>query len=169
MAGSRVRFSTANDGDASRVAIVSAVRGDSLVLLRDGSAESITVPFDQMTQLDVSSGRRDRMGAGLGVGLVAGAAIGGLLGAATYQKPSCNSGDFFCGLGDVGAGGSAAGGAILGGVGGALVGLLIGSIVHTERWDAVPLPALVRHSHADLTLLPAGRGARLTVRLPASL
>jgi len=129
--GSRVRV-TAPDYDM-RQATGRVLRRteDSITIDRDGARPDVTLPFDRLSRLDVSTGKLPSHGffrgaaLGLVVGLFAGAAYGGL------QYLSC-SGEL-CGIW-----------ILVGGAVGAGAGLIVGAIVGVphppDRWERVALP-----------------------------
>ncbi len=71
-----------------------------------------------------------------GTGFLVGAAVGALIGLASYEEcvPSC--------FGPDGPEINALGGAVIGGLGGLVVGALIGSATEADRWQEVPLDRL---------------------------
>ena len=100
---------------------------DALVMESNG--DTLTVPQDSMTTLEVGMGRRSQAGVGAGIGGLTGAVIG-----ATVSLATCDG--FFpphvCAL---------VGGLVFG-AGGALVGAIVGANKKTERWVSVPLNRL---------------------------
>jgi hypothetical protein len=162
--GARARLIVSDYGEDLQTGTVTAVRGDSIVFRRDKAGDSLTIGFAHVGRLDVGRGRHARPITGLGLGFLAGAAAGAIAGAATYQKPACTN-DSFC-L-DFGVGANVAGGAVLGGAGGALVGLIAGAFIHTERWRTVSLNGLLDHPQAGIALIPSRSGPRLALRVAA--
>ena len=135
--GRRVRVTTpgvpGRDRYAGRVVAVSA---DSLTLHRDGAKAPSAIPFASITRLEVSRGRHPSGWRGAGIGLVAGAAVGTIVGVATYQE---KRGDCYLFVGCTAdyreaKGISPSGGAILGAAGGMIVGTIVGRMVRSERW-----------------------------------
>ena len=163
--GARARLIVSDYGEDLQTGTVTAVRGDSLVFRRDKAGDSLTVGFVHVGRLDVSRGRHARPLSGLGLGFLAGAAAGAVAGAGAYHRQPCTGTNdvFGCGVGDLGVGGTAAGGAVLGGLGGALVGLIAGSVIHTERWRTVSLNGLLDHPQAAIAVVPSRSGPRLAV------
>jgi hypothetical protein len=131
--GARVRVSA--PGAGTLTGRVVAVEGDSLLLARDRSADTLRLAQSQLTSLDVSVGRHKRRWRGAGLGFLGGAALGAVIGAATYKKPDCSGEAYFC---DLGQGFDATfGAALLGGVG-AVVGAIIGG-GSADDWQPVAL------------------------------
>lgn len=157
--GAPVRVVTlAANGQPERI-----VRGRFILLANDSVTLDVgkwpegsrlrTFDLHDPWQLQVSSGRHSRLGTGAVVGAVFGAVVGGIIGAASYEpSPPCDSRDPFCGYLDFGRGGLALAGAFVGGGAGSLMGLVVGSQLHTTTW--VP----VRASRVHITLGPAGVG-----------
>jgi len=85
-AGSRVRIRTANE--APFVGTLLRSVGDTLLVeLTDGA--SLEVPRQRITRLDVSGGIRRRSWQGAGIGFLAGAGVGAVVGLATYRRSDC--------------------------------------------------------------------------------
>ena len=132
--GSRVRIS-APDLALNRVTgrVVSA-DADSLVLERGPEAERLVIPVGSLGRLEVSRGRSHWEGArtGWGLGSVAGGLIGGTW--AVIDEVAYNRANEI----DLNAGWTTLvffGGFLAGGLIGAPVGLLAGSIIGREQWD----------------------------------
>ena len=129
------------------------------------SGFDVTVPRTEITQLDVSVGRRTRKGKFALVGFGAGTVVGLIVGAATYSDP-CNTepaicAGFFYETRRTDAFAGAVSGAVLGAVGGAITGQLW----TTDRWAQHPLGA----QGASLRILPAsnrGRSLALVLTMP---
>jgi len=86
--GSRVRIVGA---DQRAIAVGAFVRlaGDTVVLTdAAGSAKGLTLQDGR--RLDISLGLRRRTFHGIGVGLAVGAGLGAMVGAATYQRSTCD-------------------------------------------------------------------------------
>jgi hypothetical protein len=131
--GARVRVSA--PGAGTLTGRVVAVEGDSLQVARDRSADTLRLAESQLTSLEVSVGRHKRRWRGAGFGFLGGAALGAVVGAATYTKPDCSGEAYFC---DLGQGFDATfGAALLGGVG-AVVGAIIGG-GRVDDWQPVAL------------------------------
>lgn len=135
--GARVRILTPFLGDHSQtVTVVSATR-DMLVFRQGSGPATQSVGTPQITRLEVATGTHANKLKGALIGLLAGAAGGAILGAATYQRPAPCQG--FCLNIDFGRSGAAEFGAALGAVVGALAGTLIG-IHQTDTWTPVAVP-----------------------------
>ncbi len=120
-----------------------AWKADSLVMETKG--DTLSVPVNLVTRLDVSRGRKS-FGAGrVGIiGGLVGAASGAIIGAASYEeRQPCV---LFCLFQDPEFSRTAADAAVLGAAFGAVVGYaigrLLGSAIKTERWQEVPLDRL---------------------------
>jgi hypothetical protein len=112
-----------------------SLKADTLVVLSSG--DTLAVPVDLVTRLDVSRGRKTNRGKGAGIGFILGAVLGSVIGYASYDEcvPQGWLGCFM----DFGPEASAAGGFAAGSLGGAVVGALIGGLSKTDRWHEVPL------------------------------
>ena len=144
--GQRVRliYTHATKGDTLRT-IGTLISWDTTVVLARGvkpttAADTVRVPAAALTLVEVSLRRKSREGRGALLGAVAGGVAGALVGAMTHEDyiPS-----------DVLFGGclfasseaeAIAGGVLILGAAGTLVGLVIGSLVKTDEWRVVPLP-----------------------------
>lgn len=100
------------------------VEGDSIALASVSSATTIMkwIPVDSITEL--RHVKKSKFWKGAGIGFVAGATVGALIGWATYEKPAPNPDDWFPDLWE-GPEYNAIGGGILG----APVGFLLGGII----------------------------------------
>ncbi len=133
----RVTFCTPDLSCAgsSRISVgtLLAWKADSLVVESDG--DTLAVPLDMVTGLDVSLGQKSRTLKGAGIGALVGAAAG----LATAAIACAIAGDCY----DDGLTGLVY--AYLGGLGavaGALTGAIIGSTMEVDRWVDVPLDRL---------------------------
>ncbi len=115
-----------------------AWKADSLVVQSNG--DTLSVPVNLVTRLDVSRGRKTNTGKGAGIGFLLGGVVGAVIGLASYEE--CESQGAFSCIGDLGPGVNALGGAIIGGLVGLVAGVLIGSATETDRWQEVPLDRL---------------------------
>ena len=144
-------------GGDRRVGVLRALTRDSLTIDWTGGG-SATVPIASVSQLDASRGRQHFVVRGLLIGGVAGAGMGALIGAASYDSSPCEPiGCFF----DYGRGFDTAVGAAIGGGAGLVVGGTVGAIGRREVWRRVRLGALA--SRVSVTPLPRSRG--LVVRV----
>jgi len=104
------------------------------------SGSAITLPTSRLTRLELSAGVQRHGWKGAGIGLLSGAAVGGVIGFATYRRSSCVPNalaQIFCDLIDrTSREVTVAGDAALAGTAGALVGALIGRVGH-ETWIPV--------------------------------
>jgi len=130
--GTRIRTSVAGVGTVTGRVV--GVTGDTLRVARDGTADTMSVARSSLTWLDVSTSQHKRRWVGAGVGFLAGAALGGIIGAATYQEPTCAPDAWFCDFG--GRGMEAAGDGILLGSVGAIVGAIVGA-GRADTWQPV--------------------------------
>ncbi len=148
--GARVRVSAPSIVNKRLVGTVVALKVDTLVVDAKGRRGPLALPLAFVTGLEVSRGRKSNVGKGAGLGFLAGAFGGAILGLVTYEE--CTG---FCPV-DPGAGGTALILAVvLGGVGAGL-GAVIGAVIPSERWETVPLDrirvGLIRHERLGLTV-----------------
>ena len=132
--GDRIRVST------SKVVVgtFDSLEADTLFL-----ENQITLPLSSVTKLEVSRGKKRSAGRAVGFGFLG--VLGGALVGAAIGEMSRDCADFDteeCDYGEVVVGAGA--GALLGGLGGAVIG---GSTGSREIWEEVPL-AKVRQSSA---------------------
>jgi hypothetical protein len=136
--GSRVRILSPVFGDKAQTVTVISSSPESLVFRLNAGSEPQTLKPSTITRMDVSTGTRAHKLKGALIGFATGALLGGIVGYATWQKPTCKdtSGGFGCIAFDFGRGGDAAFAA--GGVGilGTIVGTLIGAR-KTDTWAPV--------------------------------
>jgi len=155
--GARVRVRAASLGPTARAARVVSASDETIVVRPDGaSGFDVTVPRAEITQLDVSVGRRTRKGRFALVGFGAGTVVGWIAGAATYSDP-CKTEPAACsGFFYETRGGDAFAGAVIGAVLGAVGGAITGQVWTADRWTQHPLGA----QGASLRILPAPNGGR---------
>ena len=152
--GARVRIKTRDDAKP-RIAIVVAHTADTLSVRLPEFANTVAMPLDEITRLDVSLGRHRNVTRGIVVGTVAGGTVGALVGAMSYQK--CTS---QCLLAPEDRAQSAAIGGIVGGGLGFLVGSLTG-LARQDDWKRVPLDG----KRVAVSVRPRSHGAALGVTL----
>ncbi len=150
--GQRVRVHSALARTPELIGGVQSVGPDTLVVRYvDGGASMATaIPLAYVTRLEVSRGQRSHWVRGLVIGLAAGATTGVILGATS-------EGDWLFSKSDL----ALMGAVVMAPIGG-LVGLGIGALMRTERWETVSLPRPAK----SVTLAPRRRlalGVRLTL------
>jgi hypothetical protein len=132
-AGSRARIVSPALGVGRQVGTIESVIGDTLKFRREDGAGSVSLKPSEITMIEVSAGTHTAKAKWAAIGLLAGAAAGAGIGAATY-KPCKDS--FAC-IGDIGGrSGSIALGAILGALSGGIAGTLWGT-QRRETWTPV--------------------------------
>jgi hypothetical protein len=152
--GARVRIVTGQSSQP-RVGTVLSSTADSTVVQWEHTDIVTRLALDEVSQLDVSVGRRRHVRSGLVWGLTSGLLVGGIAGAVTYEP--CEG---FCFLEPASRGAAAAWAAGLAGVFGAGVGAIIGSLVTTDQWRASTFRTTIRPS--------AGSAQRLNIGLSYS-
>jgi hypothetical protein len=140
--GSRVRILSPVFGDQKQTVTVVSSSPESLVYRLTTQSEPQTLSTASITGMDISAGSHSNKLKGLLIGLATGAVVGGIVGYATWQRPTCKdpNGGFGCIAIDFGRSGDAAFAGGLGGIVGAFTGLLIGSR-QSEVWVPVTVPA----------------------------
>jgi hypothetical protein len=133
--GSRVRITT--PGDASFTGTLVRENADTIVA-ELASGASLAIPRTRIAQLDVSGGLRRHTWQGAGIGLLAGAGVGAIVGLATYRRSDCGDSKvgkvIVCPLIDgVSRDVTVYGDALLAGAAGTVLGALIGHVGH-ETW-----------------------------------
>jgi len=114
-----------------------ALDGDTLRMRAQSTDAEVAIPTAYVTQVWVADGSRTHFWAGAGIGSLAGALIGGVIG--STQQPAegltCHSPATACGV-------------ALGAPAGFLLGGLIGALIKSDRWRPVPV------SHLRMSLEP---------------
>ena len=147
--GTRVRVTHPAEG--TRVGTALAITDDLLFVRWRGESDTVGVPLAEVTQLDVSDGRNThRTLKRTGIGIVAGAGLGAIIGAVSTDKS-----DPFISQGEL-----AGVGALLLGTLGGLMGLVSG-VLQSEPWHEVPLD----RSRVGIVAPPGGQGSKLGVAL----
>ncbi len=118
---------------------------DSLVLeLSNSNHLLFAIPRAAVEEAWVRGGHHRKTLNGVGIGFLAGAATGAVVGAIAYQP--CSSGGGLFGSGsdcvDFSRGTYAAAGALLGAVAGVVIGGIAGYATHGQSWEQVQLPAV---------------------------
>lgn len=137
-----------------------ALDSSRLVLETDGT--SVSHPLGSVTMLEASRGSGSRWKAGTLIGFAGGTAVtfailnSGSPGSTNACDPTHNQDAIG------GAGTCLAVAGVIGGLSGAFVGLVVGSLLHTERWEEVSLDGL------RVALYPQGPrpGLGVSVSLP---
>jgi len=142
--GSRIRITEREAGKSrQRSGTVVTATADTVILRPDGLGPTATYSLAKISGLEVSRGRKRHVAAGVGLGFLAGAGAGALVGAI-----GCNG--CLNGRDELGALAVVLGAGI-GGVAGMLVGGGIGAH-RTDTWEAVP------SSRWQVSTLPTGAG-----------
>ena len=131
---------------------------DSITVEYAGGLEPVTVPLTGVTSLDVSTGTRSHIGAGVGIGVAAGLVLGAGIGALIAPR-----GDLGDPLDEPCPSCGAQIGIILGVPSGALLGAIVGAAARTPRWRAVSLEAF-RTGTGTRTGLRIGAGRAVLAR-----
>ncbi|HEY3121368.1 MAG TPA: hypothetical protein VGL15_12135 [Vicinamibacteria bacterium] len=145
-AGDRVRIAATSLSETPVEGKVVDIDRTSLRLELPTSKAPVAVPLSSIRHLDVSRGRRSKVGRG--------ALIGGASAAAFMSALAliiCTSG------GDCGDGGEIVRGVAYVTVAGAAAGAAVGAAFHDERWELVPLERLRSAT--------SRRGARIALRV----
>jgi len=137
--GARVRITSPSRGWLRATATVADARDDGLVVLIDSGDRLQAVDLASISEMDVSTGRRSRAMEGFGIGFIAGAVVGGVLGSTSAE-------DGWRGVGALVYAGVLA-------VPGAIVGLNIGGAMEREVWVGASTSA------GGLTVAPVARGS----------
>ena len=118
--------------------------GDTLHLDAEGRTSpqvyALNVPRSSIIRLDVSRGQKSNAELGATIGVLAGGALGGLVGLALFEEPEPCEGLCF-NFGPENKGGAFLLGAVVGGLIVGAVGFLAGS-VESDVWKEVPLDRL---------------------------
>ena len=114
----------------SVVGVLDTISGDTVQVRPDGERGARVVTLTAIKAIDVSRGQRSNALKGAQVGLVAGGGVGLVAFVASCKKgfaglPDCRDVWLFAPI-----------------AGGLLVGTVIGSRSHSEKWESVPLSSL---------------------------
>lgn len=152
--GTRIRVSSSVPGflGSPRVANVLSQRGDTLSFRPEGTLDSIALPLGSITRLEVSAGRSSHRRQGMGLGLLGGALIGAVAGAATYT-PCSGPGFGSCIFSPESRGEQAKWGGVVGALIGTSVGGFIGAASQTENWKRIAVGA----GNVGFRLAPFGK------------
>ena len=123
-------------GDRVRTGTLLSTSPDSMVI-QEPKNVAFSVATKDVLRLEVVRGQQTHKLKGTVIGFLSGAALGALLGAATY-KPSKCPGATWC-L-DFGEEFNVAGGAVVGAGAGTLIGLMIGAAPR-DKWATVAVPS----------------------------
>ena len=137
--GSRVRVTTTATG---RIVGTFVSAGDDSLRLELADGGVLAFPRTSLSSVEMSTGARRQGWRGAGIGLLAGAGIGGVVGLATYRRSQCYDNPvegFFCDLVNrTSRSVTVVSDAALGATAGAIVGALIGQ-AGRERWVPVEI------------------------------
>ena len=155
--GARVRVTQA--GAKPRTGIVVAQTADTLRVRWPDFSSPDALPVASISRLEVSTGRHRRVLKGMGYGAAAGIAVGGIIGAVSYEP--CDSTEFLgCLLAPESRTQSAAWGGMVIGTLGLVVGTLAG-IPSREGWQQVSLA----ERRVSVAIRPGAHTTRLGVAL----
>ncbi len=121
----------------SREGTVQLLTTDSLVMRPGYGAWPVAIPLASVTRLEVSRGQKSRMGRGAGIGLLGGGLLGYLISSGILAR-GCTGESFLIRSPEACIRVSTVGGAVVG----TLLGLMIGRVITTDRWEEVPLDQL---------------------------
>ena len=154
--GQRIRVKSSDRNDPVVGKLVSA--DSEMIWVVQPQADTVALPRKWVRGVDVSTGTYRSPRKGAAIGLLVGAGLGAIVGAAAYE-PCEPHALFDCIAAPGSASQSAALGAIVFGALGGTVGLLIGTLSVSDRWT----PASVRTS-AQIRIVPRreGFGAQLS-------
>jgi len=140
--GSRIRIVAELEAGRSgiRSGTVVTVGADTVVLRLDRGGDSVPFALARISRIEVSRGRKGHIAAGVGLGFLAGAGTGALIGALSAPKGAEEGSGVYIALGaGVGAG----------------IGMLVGAgfgAIKTEQWEVLP------SSRWHVSAWPAGSG-----------
>ena len=133
--GDRVRVTAPGLGVPNRDGILRLLDADSLVMRPEyGGPSRLVIPLASLTRFEVHRGGKSHVGAGAGYGALAGAVIGVGSAAILCSNATFGCAEFTGGVYLVLGGGGA--------VAGLLIGSIVGALITTERWEEIPLDRL---------------------------
>ncbi len=116
-----------------------ALDGDTLRMRAQSTDAEVAIPTAYVTQVWVADGSRTHFWAGAGIGSLAGALIGGVIGWGQHSADGGWGWSLTC---------NTACGVALGAADGFLLGGVVGALIKSDRWRPVPV------SHLRLSLEP---------------
>jgi hypothetical protein len=136
--GERVRITVSrwsHSGGGRYVGTLVASTPDRLVVETEG--DTLALPLDSWTRLEVVQGQKSHTAMGALIGSLIGGTAGAVIGYASWEEneecPECwNWGPEVPSMG----------GFVIGLLGGALVGAIVGDEIKTDRWKEVPVDRL---------------------------
>jgi hypothetical protein len=129
----RVRVTASEFSLTEQEAELVGIGNDVVVAVADST---LRLPVASLERFEVHAGRQGHVWRGVGIGFLAGAVSGAALGA-TANCASSESCSPFESTGQV-----VAAGAVIVGLGGAVVGGIVGAFIKTDKWEEVPLDNL---------------------------
>ncbi|CAN5603204.1 hypothetical protein BH23GEM1_BH23GEM1_06150 [soil metagenome] len=127
--GARIRVTVPGTDMHRHVTTVAELRGDSIVVA--GKSRVRTIALRDVTELGISTGSRTQVVRDGLIGFGAGAGLGFILGAMSYEEP-----DFL--VGSAGEAGAMVGAVF--GVVGLVAGGVVGAMHRTDRWEPARMP-----------------------------
>jgi hypothetical protein len=119
--GERVRVTSTLFNGKKIVGSVGTIETDFFLLNVEDQPAPLNIPFSTITRLEISQGRKAKTITGSIAGLIVGAGVGALVG--NTEKEGSSSPEMVV-----------VAYAAIGGLAGSLLGLVVGSAIHTERW-----------------------------------
>ena len=132
--GARVRLISPTLQPNQQIVRILSTGNDTVVFRSERNPVTRSLALSEISAVDVSLGEQRRTRRGAVIGLLSGAAIGGIAGYATYEP--CTG---ICFLEPASAGSNAAWTGAAGGAMGLLVGTTIGWLSKSEKWQRVQL------------------------------
>lgn len=132
--GARVRLISPTLQPNQQIVRILSARRDTVVFRSERNPVTRSLALSEISAVEVSLGEQRRTRRGAVIGLLSGAAIGGIAGYVAYEP--CTG---FCLFGPSSAESDAAWGGLAGGVVGLLVGTTIGWLSKSEKWQRVQL------------------------------
>lgn len=129
--GTEVRISQSFDGKHFKRATVVKTDQDTLRVHFPRADAISAIAWNQVTRMDVRTGRHSNFWKGLGIGLLAGAATGALIGSSSASGKDGYTPSAVGAMGALGVGSF-----------GAITGALLGIVLRTETWRPVALHSL---------------------------
>jgi len=138
--GSRIRVTANSAPNAPQLGVLQAWQPESLVLDRPG-LEPLTVPLPDVVKLEISRGKKGHWLTGTLVGTAVGIGAGLIIASAssvTDESPNDPITGFAAAVSEQGMDMSIV---LVSTVAGAGLGALAGSLIKTESWEEIPMPA----------------------------